>query len=232
MSDILISIENYNGPLDLLLDLIKKNEINIYDIPINFITEEYLTAIRQNIDLGIEVQVEFLYLAASLINIKTKMLLPRSIDEDDDPRMDLVEQLIVYSRFKIVQDDMWNLFNLNQCSYDNILNPEYFNTNTNYTIQYNINKLYESFTNIISSYEQELNDEVLIVRERYRTEDLINNIKEILFDFNKISLKEISKNKGREYLITSFLAILELMNSGLIICNQENLFSDIIIEKK
>ena len=89
MSDILISIENYNGPLDLLLDLIKKNEINIYDIPINFITEEYLTAIRQNIDLGIEVQVEFLYLAASLINIKTKMLLPRSIDEDDDPRMDL-----------------------------------------------------------------------------------------------------------------------------------------------
>lgn len=229
--DILINIENYNGPLDLLLDLIKKNEINIYDIPINFITQEYLDTIRKNLELGIEIQVEFLYLAATLLNIKTRMLLPKTNDDDEDPRTNLVEQLIAYSRFKIVQNDMRLLFDLNYNSYDRVFDPNYFNINTEYELQFNLNKLIASYKELIENIDSGEED-ILILKERYKTEDLIDNIKERLFNFNSLTLKELSKNKNREYLITSFLAILELLNSGLITCKQDGLFSEIILEKR
>lgn len=232
ITNLVVNLNNYNGPLDLLLDLIKKNEINIYDIPINFITQEYLDTLRQSVEQGIEVQVEFLYLAATLLNIKTRMLLPKASDDEEDPRTDLVEQLIAYSRFKIVQDELRVLYEKNLDSYDTVFDPNYFNLKTNYTLQFSLDKLSSSFNNLLNDIKSEYNDDILIVKERYKTEDLINTIKKKLFDIDKFTLKEISKNKNKEYLITSFLAILELLNSGLIVCKQDGLFSEITIEKK
>lgn len=232
ITNLVVNLNSYNGPLDLLLDLIKKNEINIYDIPINFITQEYLDTLRQSVEQGIEVQVEFLYLAATLLNIKTRMLLPKASDDEEDPRTDLVEQLIAYSRFKIVQEEFRVLFDKNLDSYDTVFDPNSFNLKTNYTLQFSLDKLSSSFKNLLNDVKSEYSDDILIVKERYKTEDLINTIKRKLFDIDKFTLKEISKNKNKEYLITSFLAILELLNSGLIVCKQDGLFSEITIEKK
>lgn len=230
--NILIKLDDYSGPLDLLLDLIKKNEINIYDIPINFITQEYLDTLRQNADMGIEIQVEFLYLAATLLNIKTRMMLPSKAEEDDDPRVNLVEQLIVYNRFKMTQEDLFNLLEKNLLSYDKNLNEDIFNKNVVYTISYNKDNLFNTFGNLINNKRQALvSNEILIVKERYKTEDLVEDIKSILFKENNVSLRKISSNKNREYLITAFLAILELLNSGLIVCKQESAFSDIYLRK-
>lgn len=230
--DILVKLDDYSGPLDLLLDLIKKNEVNIYDIPINFITQEYLDTLRQNADMGIEIQVEFLYLAATLLNIKTKMMLPSKDEEDDDPRVNLVEQLIVYNQFKMTQADLFALFDNNLLSYDKNLDEDVFNTNVVYTISYNKNNLFNTFESLINNKKQALeSNEILIVKERYKTEDLVEDIKNILLKDNDVSLKKISNNKNREYLITAFLAILELLNSGLIVCKQESAFTDIYLSK-
>ncbi len=231
--NILVKLDDYSGPLDLLLDLIKKNEVNIYDIPINFITQEYLDTLRQNADMGIEIQVEFLYLAATLLNIKTKMMLPsKDEEEDDDPRVNLVEQLIVYNRFKMTQADLFALLDNNLLSYDKSLDEDVFNTNVVYTISYNKDNLFNTFNSLINDKKQALvSNEILIVKERYKTEDLVQDIKNILLKDNDVSLRKISNNKNREYLITAFLAILELLNSGLIVCKQESAFTDIYLRK-
>lgn len=231
--NILVKLDDYSGPLDLLLDLIKKNEVNIYDIPINFITQEYLDTLRQNADMGIEIQVEFLYLAATLLNIKTKMMLPSKDEEEyDDPRVNLVEQLIVYNRFKMTQVDLFALLDNNLLSYDKSLDEDVFNTNVVYTISYNKDNLFNTFNSLINDKKQALvSNEILIVKERYKTEDLVQDIKNILLKDNDISLRKISNNKNREYLITAFLAILELLNSGLIVCKQESAFTDIYLSK-
>src|SRR5438270_8262396 len=100
-----VRIENFEGPLDLLLHLIKKSEINIYDIPIHLIAQQYLTYIEAMEDLNLTVAGEFLVMAATLLQIKSKMLLPVDetvVDEEDgpDPREELVRRLLEYKKFK------------------------------------------------------------------------------------------------------------------------------------
>jgi segregation and condensation protein A len=98
-------LEQYEGPLDLLLDLIRKQQINIYDIPIARITAQYLDYMQKAMELDIELSSEFVYMAATLIHIKSKVLLPRDpeldkIAPEEDPRKELVDQLIEHERFK------------------------------------------------------------------------------------------------------------------------------------
>src|SRR5579863_4582614 len=98
-------LEQYDGPLDLLLDLIRKQQINIYDIPIASITSQYLEYVQRAMELDIELSSEFVYMAATLIHIKSRMLLPRDpelekMDPEDDPRRELVDRLLEHERFK------------------------------------------------------------------------------------------------------------------------------------
>ncbi len=104
-----VKLETFEGPLELLLHLIKKNEIDIYDIPISLITEQYLQTLDLMQSLNLSIAGEFLVMAATLIHIKSKMLLPvpETVDEEDeDPRTDLVERLLEYQRFKDVSEVM------------------------------------------------------------------------------------------------------------------------------
>lgn len=231
MTDILVNLDQYNGPLDLLLDLIKKNEIDIYDIPINFITKEYLNAIRENTIRGIEVQVEFLYLAATLLNIKTKMLLPKKdVIEDDDPRTNLVDQLIVYSRFKYAADELSNRYNYNLKSYDRLMSADLFSNESIYIIQYNLDRLSSITNNIIKNFiSREDFEEEAIISDKYTIEELSNYIVEKVNILGKTSLRELSKDRDKEFLITAFLSILDLLNSEKIVYSQNNLFDDIYI---
>ena len=100
-----VHLEQYDGPLDLLLDLIRKQEINIYDIPIAKITTQYLEYMQRAMEMDIELGAEFVYMAATLIHIKSRLLLPRDpvLDEiapEEDPRAELVERLLEHERFK------------------------------------------------------------------------------------------------------------------------------------
>src|ERR1700677_4730073 len=98
-------LEHYDGPLDLLLDLIRKQQIDIYDIPIAQITSQYLEFMQRALAMDIELSAEFVHMAATLIHIKSKMLLPRDpelekIDPEEDPRKELVDKLLEHERFK------------------------------------------------------------------------------------------------------------------------------------
>ncbi len=116
-------LEQYEGPLDLLLDLIRKQQINIYDIPIAKITAQYLDYMQEALELDIELSSDFVYMAASLIHIKSRLLLPRDpeldkIAPEEDPRKELVERLIEHERFKnaaemlhqkrIIEEAVWS----------------------------------------------------------------------------------------------------------------------------
>ena len=99
MEQLSFKLDVFEGPLDLLLHLISKNKVNIYDIPINEITNQYLEAIDEMKKLDLEVSSEFIVMAAQLIYIKSKMLLPaQNDDEEEDPRADLASRLIEYKR--------------------------------------------------------------------------------------------------------------------------------------
>ena len=116
-------LEQYEGPLDLLLDLIRKQQINIYDIPIARITQQYLEYVQQAAEMNIELSAEFVYMAATLIHIKSRMLLPRDpelekLAPEEDPRAELVERLLEHERFKtaaemlhqkrVVEEAVWS----------------------------------------------------------------------------------------------------------------------------
>lgn len=124
-----VQLEHYEGPLDLLLDLIRKQQINIHDIPIAKITQQYLDYMQRAAELDIELSAEFVYMAATLIHIKSRMLLPRDpelekIDPEGDPRRELVDRLIEYERFKsaaamlqekrLIEEAIWSVPRIQQ----------------------------------------------------------------------------------------------------------------------
>ena len=125
-----IRLENFEGPLDLLLYFIKRDKIDIYDIPITEITNEYIQVIDEAKKLDVSVAGEFLFMASMLLRIKTQMLLPRQIDEEgldiDDPRIDLVAQLIEYKKYR---DLAHKLRNLHENNKDSFFRSEVFNSN-------------------------------------------------------------------------------------------------------
>ena len=109
MEAITYKLEHFEGPLDLLLHLIEKNKIDIYDIPIADITAQYLEYVRQMEREDLNIVSEFLVMAATLLDIKARMLLPREVDEEGeeiDPRAELVERLLEYKRYKLLADEL------------------------------------------------------------------------------------------------------------------------------
>lgn len=232
MKSIDVSIEEYSGPLDLLLDLINKNKINIYDIPINEITSEYLELLKKNQYRNIEIRVEFLYLAATLINIKTKMLLP-SDNLDDDPRENLVEQLILYSKFKFQSSVLRQLFERNRLSFDRASERENFNVGVSYEIVGSVKRLNNSINRLL---EEKYNSEEpvidIVYKDRYNIEDISKNILNSILNLKKISFKNITKSKDKQFIITAFMALLELLNTGYLNFVQKENFDDIILVNK
>ena len=116
-----IKLENFEGPLDLLLYFIKRDKIDIYDIPITQITNEYISVIDEAKKLDVSIAGEFLFMASMLLRIKTRMLLPRKVDEEsldiDDPRIDLVAQLLEYKKYKNIANKLKNLHFENKDSF-------------------------------------------------------------------------------------------------------------------
>ena len=116
-----IKIENFEGPLDLLLYFIKRDKIDIYDIPITQITNEYISVIDEAKKLDVSIAGEFLFMASMLLRIKTQMLLPRQINDEsfdiEDPRIDLVAQLLEYKKYKSIANKLKNLHFENKDSF-------------------------------------------------------------------------------------------------------------------
>lgn len=244
---ITVKLQAFEGPLDLLLHLIDKNKIDIYDIPIGEITDQYLDYIAQMQKQDLNVMSEFLVMAATLLDIKCRMLLPKEVNEEgeeEDPRAELVQKLLEYKMYKYMS------FELRDRQVDAAKNlyreqklPEEvaaYRQPVNYEElvgDMTLNKLHEIFKSIVRKQE----DKIDPIRSRYgniEKEEIDMEAKTLYveayarehksFSFRNLLEKQSSKME----VIVTFLIILELMKTGKIYISQENIFDDIIITSK
>ncbi len=229
-----IKLERFEGPLELLLHLIKKNEIDIYDIPIALITEQYLQTLDLMQSLNLSVAGEFLVMAATLIHIKSKMLLPvpESGEEiDDDPRVDLVARLLEYQRFKEASEDLeareaiWrDIFPRGETPGPELLPEEIPISDLNlYDLMAALNDLLARSPDPVV---MQVTAETLTVKEKMQLIlDEMESVESLLFE----SL--FSASFSRHAIIVTFLALLEVTRLGLIRIIQPDLFGSLRLIK-
>lgn len=224
-----IKIPVFEGPFDLLLHLIRENKIDIYDIPVALITGQYLQYIEMMKELNLEIAGEFLVMAATLIHIKSRMLLPPDeeapTEEQEDPRLELVQRLIEYQTFKEAalslrkrEEDWMKVFCKEPVSDEAEL----------YLFDLNLFDLLEAFKKILDTASPEV---VSITKETLTVKDKMSIIMEILEGQDAIRFEDVFKDgTTRIQLIITFIALLELIRRGLVRAYQEKEFGNITLQ--
>ena len=226
-------LDVFEGPLDLLLYLIKKNEIDIYNIPIAAITEEYLKHLEVMKSLNLDLAGEYLVMASSLVHIKSKMLLPVPEDavegEEEDPRAELVRQLLEYKAFKEVALNLGNRSLLGRDVFKREGFPEReLDVEDQQLVELNIFELIEAFQRVLSTMKKE--DIMEIEGERISLTDTINEILEKLGSEKDVTFTGLlGEGFSRRRLVYTFLAVLELIKLRLIRAYQAHPFGAIRI---
>lgn len=222
----------FAGPLDLLLYLIKQEQANIFDIPIARITDEYLKYIRLMKTLDISVAGDFLVMAATLIEIKSKMLLPKEISEEaeeemEDPREMLVRQLLEHQKFKNAAQMLYERTTVEQAVFARgKIESDENNAETNATVF----DLLGVFQKILARHKEEVQME--IEREEVSLAEMLKNLKRRVFEEKELSLlKFFEEMRSRREVVTAFFAILEIVRTESIKLTQSATFGDIILRK-
>lgn len=239
-----VKIENFEGPLDLLLHLIDVNKFNIFDIPIVEITEQYLEYVRNMDTKDLNVMSEFLVMAATLLEIKAKMLLPVEVDEDGeeiDPREELVQKLLEYKMYKYMSYELKDrMQDAAKAMYKAPTIPEEVE---GYIEPVDLEKLLGDLTlkklnDIFQSVMKRQNEKIDPVRSKFGKIEKEEVSLEEKLDFVECYAKEHSSfsfrkllegQKGKMQVVVTFLAILELMKTGKIRIQQESTFAEIMI---
>lgn len=228
----LVNLDIYHGPLDLLLHLIKKNKIDIYNIPVAFITNEYLEHLEVMKALNLDIAGEFLVMASTLMYIKSRMLLPVVSNEEDeaeeDPREQLIHQLLEYQRFKEAAMEMESLNILGRDTFTRKRVEEISNDDSADMSELSVFDLMTAFRDVIKKFPGFKMGE--ISRETITIKDKMINILNILKGRDKVELTEIIGNLvDKSEVILTFLALLELVKMKVISVVQNLDFSPIII---
>ena len=239
-----VKLEVFEGPLDLLLHLIDKNKVDIYDIPIVEITNQYMEYIREMQKKDMNIMSEFLLMAATLLDIKCRMLLPVEVNEDgeeEDPRQELVEQLLQYKMYKYMSYELKD----RQLDGERLMFKE--ETLPDEVKEYQepvdldelldgltLSRLNEVFQEIMKRQNYKI-DPVRstfgkIQKEEITVEEKMEFLDNYITKHKKFSFKELlKKQKTKMQTVVTFLDILEFMKIGKISVVQENTFDDIII---
>ncbi len=218
-----IKLDVFEGPLDLLLYLIRKNEIDIYNIPISLITEQYLEYLEMMRSLNLDLAGEYLVLAATLIHIKSKLLLPPVVgeseeEEGEDPRAELVRQLLEYQAFKEAALKLDGRFLLERDVFKRgatVEEESEADEDKEMTLEVDIFDLVKAFHRIIAGFDRP--EELVIDAEKISLADRINEIMERLSAEKQLTFVELlGDRRDRRRIIYTFLAILELMKLRMI----------------
>jgi segregation and condensation protein A len=226
----------YEGPLDLLLDLIRKQDIDIYDIPIGRITAQYLAYVEKLRELDVNVAAEFIYMAAVLIHIKSKMLLPRDPDAlagaEDDPRAELVNRLIEHEKFKSAAQMLLQKQQIEDAVRSNPSIKEFMDAEgTEPEMAADVIDLVKTFQQIL---ERARSGPLLQVDEESVTvAQMIYYLqRRLALEDRPLRLKQILRNvNSRQALVCMFLALLEMVRLQAIQLRQDRLFGDILLRK-
>jgi segregation and condensation protein A len=226
-----IKLDIFQGPLDLLLYLIKKNEIDIYNIPIAIITEQYLEYLDLMKSMNLDVAGEYLVMASTLIHIKSKMLLPVHEDEEEDvdPRDELTQQLLEYQAFKEAALNLDSMSILGRDVFGRLESDDNEVDDDERPLEeMSIFQLVEAFKQIVSSMVAE--DLMEIDTERISLSDRINEIMEILTEEKVVTFIDLlGEMTDRLRVIYTFLALLELIKLRLVKAYQVEPFGAIRI---
>lgn len=235
-----VSLERFEGPLDLLIHLIQKNKIDIYDIPIAEITKQYLLQIKDWKKLDMEVASDFIVMAARLLEIKSRMLLPISEDETDDEedlQARLVRQLVEYKIFKEIAAYLGTREQHELCTV--YRDPEYiFQNEDNEPIVLDPVALMKSFQSLLLLKEEEIDAMVppqKIIRELFNVEEKITEITEALIRCGEagLSFSELLHPAiSREEVVVTLLALLEMVKTSGLRLEQNRVFIDFQIKRE
>lgn len=233
-TDYLVKLDAFEGPMDLLMHLIEKNKIDLYDIPIAHLTRQYLDYIDTLYQFDIEYASEFLVMAATLLRIKSRMMLPQSGGEEEheeDPRLELVERLLEYRRFKEVSSI---LFSLNDAQSPYVERaPMPLPTDRLPVMGLSAEALMRIFSDVQRIREDPVIPALVVSAEEYRVQDKMTDILALLQRKNgRIKLNEAFPTGTREELLSAFLALLELAKMQMVYIAQERLYHEIVISVK
>lgn len=234
--EITLKIDDFEGPLDLLLHLIKEKKMDVFNLKLEVIIDEYLSFIEKMEEMNLDIASSYLVMASELLEIKSRLLLPRQEkieEEEEDPKERLINRLIEYQRYKDLTSDFKNLEQERKQIYTRL--PENL-------------KEYASVQEVISNSDVTLDDLLKAFQkflERKKLEEPLNTKvtkKEITVEERRVSIKRILKEKGKvnfldlfevynkEYVVVTFLAILEMAKKRELKITQENRYGEIICE--
>jgi segregation and condensation protein A len=233
-----LRLEHYEGPLDLLLDLIRKQHINIYDIPIASVTQQYLAYLDQAAQLDIELSADFVYMAATLIHIKSRLLLPRDpeldkIEPEDDPRKELVDRLLEHERFKGAAQMLQQKRMVEEAVWSNPQISQFEGEDTQPGLAVTLFDLVKTLEQVIDRARNRPLYEVS--QDDVSVPDMMLFLKSRLKDSTrseKVSVRNLFEaQRSRRAMVCLFLAILEMVKQHAVNLWQEELFGDILVRR-
>ncbi|KYZ77483.1 segregation/condensation protein A [Anaerosporomusa subterranea] len=233
MDNYKIRLEVFEGPLDLLLHLIEKNQLDIYDIPITLVTEQYLNYLRTMQEFSIDVASEFLLMAATLLQIKSRLLLPRppkpEVEEDEliDPRQELVERLIEYRKYKEVARFLEEVRSVRERYFSR--EPQSLDLEIPPPVGLSLDDLILAFAKV---WESDAEEFALVAHDEISVQDKISDILTLLSQGQgKLEFfQTIIRSRSRNEVVTAFIALLELVRTKRVVVSQENRFGPIYLK--
>ena len=225
----------YDGPLDLLLDLIRKQDIDIYAIPIAQITAQYLAYVEHIANIDIDLAAEFIYMASLLIQIKSKLLLPRDPDaagDEQDPRLELVNRLLEHERYKQAAQMLLQKQQIEDAVLTNPAMRDFRDAEgTEPELTADVIDLVKTFQSVLD--RAKLRPQLNFNEESVTVGQMIDYVRRrLMVEDRPIRLKQLLRTlHSRQALICAFLALLEMIRLQAVLCRQDAIFGEVVIKK-
>lgn len=230
-----VEINDFSGPLDLLLHLIKSNKMDIYDINIELITREYIDYINNNKDLTIDACSEYLVMASELIHLKSKLLLHHEDEDDEEYEInnedELRDRLLEYQKIKDMANDFRVLEERRSYVYTKLpSNLNEFREEAKLNTDITLNDLLNAFEEFLKRQKSKKPSVTTVTKREFSVEERNNSIRKIIKDRGKINFLDLFDDISKPYVIITFLSILDLSKKSEIIITQDKNFGEIYLE--
>jgi segregation and condensation protein A len=231
-----ITLPSFHGPLDLLLHLIKKHEVDIYDIPIMLITEQYNAYLDTMSELDLDIAADYIYMAALLIHIKSRMLLPRDEGEGveaEDPRRELVDRLLEYQRFKAVAESFaeLDLLRMGMWTRPRVPLPSEEEQPEIDMSEVSLFDLIDAFRTALVRYKRDHPQAIELKRTVHKISAKMSELYQRVAEKSPIRLQWFLEGRDRDELVAVFLGMLELVRLGGITLQQSENFGEILVAR-
>lgn len=234
------TINDFEGPLDLLLTLVRESKMDIYEIPIKTLIDEYISFIKKQKELNIDIASSYLVMAAELLRLKSRMLINKEIETEENEEYeinteeDLRNKLIEYEKiknitnaFKSLEEKRSEIYEKLPENYSNFVDDTIYETNVA-----SIDDLYQAILNFQKRFKLSKPLNTRITTKELSVDDKIKDIRNILNKKKKVNFLDLFDNFSKEYVVVTFLSVLDMSKNGEINIIQEDNFKPIVIEKR